>query len=306
MLAAGRATRAYPVGLLYPKVLFQICGLPVLEYMLTWFDASQEVSDVHLVLNDTWSDVIGRVECYLDYRRSHLVEIHGVFASLGIDVGSGHRPVAVDVVAAHGDGTGGDLRTALEAVGRSKSTEDFVVCNADYLTLAWTPTGHVTSAIPVDDIVAYHRRCRASLGTACTVGVIRVNGEDLSRFGNVELSEQGSATAVLSFREKPASRVLGDGWINAGVYVVSGDIVLPERDTYLPKGPDSALELTMLQRLSEQGLGRLAACRLRLRNWLDLATVGQLAAASLVVADLSQQAPQGSHSIGERRESSKI
>lgn len=289
MLAAGKGTRAYPFGRVYPKLLFQVGGIPVLEYMLSWFDASSEVSRVCIAVNREWGDVIGFIERYVSERPAFVHTVRGLLSRFGLVVESAGPAKQIDVIAVEGDGTGGDLRSALEMTGRLQEIGELVVCNSDYITIASRPDGRMTPSIPLDDMVSYHRRCRDELGSATTVGVVHLEREDLSPYGNAVLSEREEFLTVQEFSEKPRETKGAGGWINAGVYVLSGGAILPDIDTYLPKGPDSMLELTMLRRLVGEGGNRLAAYPLDLKAWFDLATVEQLVSANLRILGLADE-----------------
>ena len=69
MLAAGCGTRGYPFTYLFPKLFQQIGGIPLLEYMLSWFGAKPVVEQLYIVVgNDTTAETLRN---YIGKRRSY-------------------------------------------------------------------------------------------------------------------------------------------------------------------------------------------------------------------------------------------
>jgi len=66
MLAAGKGTRCYPLTYLYPKLMLQVGGIPLLEYMISWFAGAPEIEKLYIVMNHN-SPVEG-IAKYIEYR----------------------------------------------------------------------------------------------------------------------------------------------------------------------------------------------------------------------------------------------
>ncbi len=52
ILAAGYATRLYPLTENMPKALLNVCGKPILEHLLDAFTDEKEIDEIHIVSND--------------------------------------------------------------------------------------------------------------------------------------------------------------------------------------------------------------------------------------------------------------
>lgn len=51
ILAAGYATRLYPLTENMPKALLNVCGKPILEHLLDAFTSEKEIDEIHIVSN---------------------------------------------------------------------------------------------------------------------------------------------------------------------------------------------------------------------------------------------------------------
>lgn len=51
ILAAGYATRLYPLTENMPKALLSVCGKPILEHLLDSFSSEKEIDEIHVVSN---------------------------------------------------------------------------------------------------------------------------------------------------------------------------------------------------------------------------------------------------------------
>lgn len=119
-------------------------------------------------------------------------------------------------------GTGGALRLALAYL----VSDPVLVMNGDSLAEV--------------DLAAYLNWFQEQ-GAAASLLLVSV--EDTSRFGRVELSEDGS---IAAFKEKGGS---GPGWINAGVYFLKRSII-----ELIPTGRAYSLEQDLISRLIGKGL----------------------------------------------------
>jgi len=50
MLAASKGTQCYPFIYLSPKMFQQVGGIPILEYMLSWFSGAPEIEKLYIVV----------------------------------------------------------------------------------------------------------------------------------------------------------------------------------------------------------------------------------------------------------------
>jgi NDP-sugar pyrophosphorylase family protein len=48
MLVAGEGTRCYPFTYISPKIFQQVGGIPILEYMLSWFGGTPEIEKLYI------------------------------------------------------------------------------------------------------------------------------------------------------------------------------------------------------------------------------------------------------------------
>ena len=56
VLAAGYATRLYPLTLDRPKALLPVAGKPMLEHLLERLDGVPDLDEVHVVTNSKFAD----------------------------------------------------------------------------------------------------------------------------------------------------------------------------------------------------------------------------------------------------------
>ena len=73
LLAAGAGTRCYPFTYLTPKPFQQICGIPLVEYMLSWFGGAPEIETLYIVVRD--DSIATTLENYLEKRPDCLDKI---------------------------------------------------------------------------------------------------------------------------------------------------------------------------------------------------------------------------------------
>ena len=50
LLAAGAGTRCYPFTYLSPKIFQQVGGIPLVEYMLSWFGGAPEIDELYIAV----------------------------------------------------------------------------------------------------------------------------------------------------------------------------------------------------------------------------------------------------------------
>jgi len=284
MLAAGEGTRSYPLTYLYPKILQQVGGIPLLEYMLSWFGGAPEIDKLYIAVRT--DSIAETLKYYVQKRKSYLNEIVALFGRLGYQVDYANPDFEIEVIKANGWGTGGDLRHAMEKITpASELGEDFLVCYADYFVNRRLPDGKTSVQLNLSDIIKYHKNCKEAMGTVVTVAFVVVEKEAATRFGVAQLEEVGGFKLVRGFTEKPDLKdIAEDPPINAGVCVIDSNFVLSNIDELLPYRPDVSFERDLLERLVRAEKPMLAAYLLDLCAWFDLGTLEQLIDANTYAA----------------------
>ena len=284
MLAAGAGTRCYPFTYLTPKPFQQICGIPLVEYMLSWFGGTPEIETLYIVVRD--DATAATLENYLEKRKDCLAQILDLFRTLGYRVDYTNTDLKIRVITARGWGTGGDLRCALDHISESDTLgEDFLVCYADYILNRRLPDGGISLQMDLSDIIKYHRCCREALGTVMTMAFVRVAREEATRFGVGQLEEIAGFKVVRGFMEKPSIDQIGEEpVINAGVSVIASQFLLANKDEFLPRKPETSFERNLTKALARQKKPMLAAYLLELDAWFDVGTLEQLVQTNIFVA----------------------
>jgi len=284
MLAAGKGLRCYPFTYLSPKIAQGICGIPLLEYMFSWFSGAPEIEKLYVVVRN--DSTVETLKDYIQNRRPYLTEIVDLFGQLGFKVEYTNPDFKVEVMKAKGWGTGGDLGLAIRQITSvDELGEDFLVCNADYVITRKLTDGKLSPQLNLSDIIDYHKSCKKALNTVMTVALIAVAREVATRFGIAHLKEVKGSSLVRGFVEKPDIKDIPEKpQINAGVYVIDGEVILSNIDEFLPCKPNTNLEKTLLERLARDEKLRLAAYLLDLCAWFDIGTLKQLIDANLYIA----------------------
>lgn len=286
MLAGGEGTRCYPFTYLSPKIAQEVGGIPLLEYMLSWFYGAPEIEKLYIaVRNDPMAET---VQNYIDKRKHYLPKLLNLFGRLGFKVEQANPSLEIEVVRVRGWGTGGDLRIAINEITSIDGLGgDFLVCNADYVTVRRLPDGELSPQLNLSDIISYHKSCKTALNTVMTVAVVRVKQEEATRFGVARLDKTGKFNLVRGFMEKPRlDDVPEEPSINAGVYVIDGGFILSVLDQFLPERPGTNLEKTLIEQLAKDKSPRLAAYLLDLHAWFDVGTLEQLVDVNFYVTSM--------------------
>jgi NDP-sugar pyrophosphorylase family protein len=284
MLAAGEGTRCRPFTYLSPKIAQEVCGIPLLEYMLSWFGRAPEIKKLFIAVgNDSMADTLRN---YLDERMPYLPKILNLFRRLGFQVESVNPNFEIEVIKARGWGTGADLRLTIDEItSREELGGDFLVCNADYVIVRRLSDGKLSPQLNLSDIIKYHRDCKKALNTVMTIAVVPVKREEAVRFGVAQLEQVKGFHLIHNFVEKPElDGVSQKPLINAGVYIMDGAFILYSLDEYLPEQPNTNLERTLLQELAKSEKLRLAAYLLDLEAWFDVGTLETLVDISVYLA----------------------
>ncbi len=284
MLAAGKGTRCYPFTYLSPKILQQVVGIPLLEYMLSWFGGTPEIEKLYIVVgNDT---AVNTVENYIQKRKSHLADILELFRRLGYKVEYTNTDFEIEVIRANGWGTGGDLRRALEKIiSADELGEDFLVCYSDYVINRKLSSGEISLQLNLSDIIKYHKSCKKALDTVMTVAFVVVDREEATRFGVGKLEEVDGFKVVRGFTEKPDIKdVMEAPPVNAGICLIDSKFILSDIDEFLPDRPDTSLERNLMERLAGEEKPVLAAYLLDLDAWFDVGTLNQLIDVNIYIA----------------------
>lgn len=284
MLAAGQGTRCRPFTYLSPKLFQQVGGIPILEYMLSWFFGAPDVSKLYILVGET--SVAETLDVYFKNRPQYLEDISSAFRGLGYEVDLANPALVVEPLVVKRWGTGGDLRIALDSiVSRGELSEDFLVCNADYIVDRRFEDGRRSPQANLTDLVEYHRRCKNALGTVASVALSSVDRDSATSFGVARLEVQQNYALVRGFWEKPPRETIpARAPVNAGIYVLDSDYVLPRADELLPRKPGTNLEKTLLEPLSREVEAKLAGYMLDLHAWFDVGTLQQLVDANVYVA----------------------
>ncbi len=277
MLAAGEGTRCYPFTRLAPKLFQQIGGIPLLEYMLSWFGGTPEVEKLYIaVRNDA---LIGTLKNYLRTRNACLDEILALFRMLGYSVEYTNRDFNIEVIQANGWGTGGDLRTVIDAMLTDGDPgEDFLLSYADYVITRTLPDGKASVQLDLSDIIRYHRDARNAQGTVMTVAVVPVEKEEATRFGVARMEQNGDHRLIRGFMEKPGIGEIQEDRpaVSAGVCLINSSYLLSHLEEYLPRRPNTSLERNVMEKLAAAEKPGLAAYLLHLDEWYDVGTLEQL------------------------------
>jgi NDP-sugar pyrophosphorylase family protein len=214
ILCGGRGTRLVSLYSDRPKILVPIAGRPFVEWMFEWL-GYQDVTDFHLAaghkaeLLAAWMEARSQGAEIRDQRSE--VRDPGSDSACRLPLAayrSPHFTLHVSRFTFHASlstepeplGTGGGLRFVAPWI----RSDPFLVLNGDSLVPNFDVRG----------LLDAHRRG----GNPITIAVTRI--EKTGRYGTVEFDASGRVTA---FQEK-AER--DNGWVNAGVYVVSRSALL--------------------------------------------------------------------------------
>ena len=284
LLAAGAGTRCYPFTYLTPKPFQQVAGIPLVEYMLSWFEGTPEIDALYVAVRN--EVVAASLRKYLKRRKQYLPEILDLFRKLGYHVEYTNNDLEIKVLKAVGWGTGGDLRYVLEQIGNAGALgDDFIVCYADYIINRTLPDGGLSLQMDLSDIIRYHYHCQRTLGTVMTVAFVVVKKEEATRFGVGQLEEVGDGKVVRGFIEKPdISHVPEEPAVNAGISVINSRFLFPRIEQYLPGKPGTSLEKNLMEQLAKEERPMLAACLLDLDAWFDVGTLQQLIDTNIFIA----------------------
>jgi len=96
MLAAGEGTRCYPFTYLSPKLFQQVGGIPLLEYMLSWFAGTLEIDRLYVVVRD--GSIVDVLKSYVQKRKPYLGRIMSLFGQLGYKVNYVNPDFEVEVI----------------------------------------------------------------------------------------------------------------------------------------------------------------------------------------------------------------
>ena len=284
MLAGGEGTRCYPFTYLSPKILQQVGGIPLLEYMLSWFGGTMQIDKLYVVV--TSDSTVETLENYFQKRKPYLTEIVSLFGRLGYKVEYTNPDLEIEVIRAYGWGTGGDLGHAIrEIISKDELSGDVLVCNADYVITRRLPDGGISPQLNLSDIIDYHKSCKEALATVMTVAFVVVEREEATRFGVGQLEEVSGFKIARGFLEKPdIKEIAGDPPINAGVCIIDSEFILSRLDEFLPEKLGTSLERNVMEWLVKREKPMLAAYLLDLQDWFDVGTLEQLINVNIYIA----------------------
>lgn len=295
MLAAGEGTRCYPFTHLSPKIAQEICGIPLLEYMLSWFGGTNEIEKLFIVVRE--DKTVKRIGRYIVNRKEYVEKIINLFGKLGYNVNYTNKDFEIHMIRANGWETGGDLRFALRQIADKIDVgKELLVCNGDYVILRKLADGNLTTQMNLTDILAYHRKCSKAVGTVVTDALFPVARKDIARFGVAQLRNVKGFNVIEKFIEKPAENIFPENVkqmpVNAGVYVMDKNYIFSNIDRLLPDKPKTRLERTVLETLANETAKdeknpKLAGFLLDLFGWFDVGTLEQLIDVSVYIANKS-------------------
>jgi NDP-sugar pyrophosphorylase family protein len=293
MLAAGEGTRCYPFTYLSPKIAQEICGIPLLEYMLSWFGGAKEIDKLFIIVRE--DKTVKRIGKYVAKRKEHIEKIINLFGKLGYNVDYVNRDFEIEMIRANGWETGGDLRFALRQItDKIDLGKEFLVCNGDYVIIRKLADGTLTTQMNLADILDYHRKCNKTLGTVVTDALFPVARKDIARFGVAQLRNIKGLNVIEKFIEKPEANIFPENVtqmpVNAGVYVMDKNYIFSNIDSLLPDKPKTRLERTVLEKLANETAKdpnnpKLAGYLLNLFGWFDVGTLEQLIDVSVYIAN---------------------
>jgi NDP-sugar pyrophosphorylase family protein len=284
MLCAGEGTRCYPFTHLSPKISQEVCGIPILEYMLSWFGGTPEIEKLYIVVK--YDFVVEALKKYVQERRAYLEKIMSLFSRLGYKVEYTNPNFEIEALRANGWGTGADLRSAIRQItSRDELDDDFVVCNGDYVTLRKLPDDSLSPQFDLSGIISYHKSSQQAANTVMTVALVPVERDDATRFGVAWTKRVNGFNTICDFMEKPDIKDIPEKpWINAGVYALDTEFILSNIEEFLPDKPNTNLEKTLLERLARSKEPKLAAYLLDLYAWFDIGTLEQIIDVNIYIA----------------------
>ena len=167
ILAAGYATRLYPLTKDKPKALLDIAGKPIINYILDEIETVSEVDKVYVISNAKFYDAFCKWQKTLD------------------------RRIETEIV---NDGTTDDSNK-LGAVGDISFTVDKCKIDDDLLVIA----GDNIFTFKLKDYYSFFEEKNAD-----TILVKRLDRiEDLRRMANVEIDETGRVTEMVEKPQNP-------------------------------------------------------------------------------------------------------
>ena len=148
--------------------------------------------------------------------------------------------------------TGGDLRYILEETGVKGSV---LVIYGDNLTL-----------FDLGKMIEYHKKCKETLNTVCTVLLFKAPERELHRFGIAKLKKVNGFDLIEEFVEKPSLEEAPSRFANGGYYIIEVEAIIDK----LPR-EKKKVEHSLFPALAKEG--KLAAFITELPYWIDISTV---------------------------------
>jgi glucose-1-phosphate thymidylyltransferase len=173
VLAAGYATRLYPLTLDRPKHLLEVAGRPVLDHVLAKLAAIDELEHAYLVTNTKFADRF----------REWAASYAGPLCPEIVDDGTGSEDDRLGAI--------GDLALVLREVG---ADEDAIVVAGDNLV--------------TEPLAGFGRTARKR--DACLLAVYDVGDlEAIRRYNAIEVDDEGRVTFFEEKPERPRSTLTG-------------------------------------------------------------------------------------------------
>jgi mannose-1-phosphate guanylyltransferase len=241
ILAAGKGTRLRPLTYGIPKPLLPVKGKPMLDWVIE--------SAIHKDVDEIIVAVPGTVgNDQLERVLSHIQGIAVDSYLKNVD-----RGIKIKTIPTPMRETAGDLRFILEEENIRKGT--VLVVYGDNLT-----------SFDLDELMAYHNKCKENLNTHATVLLFEAPEKDVHRFGIAKIKEKMGLNLIDYFIEKPDLSQAPSKLANSGYYILEVEHIFDK----LPR-TKTKVEHSLFPQLAAEE--KLAGFVTKLPFWIDISTL---------------------------------